>query len=160
MILPACVKHSVTRLFADDTVVYRRISSEPDAKLLQEDLDALQTWEDTCGWWNSIRRNAKWLEWRTSVILFSATYKIHGETLDTVPSAKYLGIHVDSKLNFNAHVDSVVKKANSIRAFLGRNFHHSSHKIKEATYLTYVRPIVEYAASCLGPTYPAQYKEN
>ena len=80
-----------------------------------------------------------------------ASYCIHGVTLVKVPSAKYLGLHVDSKLNFNTHVDITTKKANSTRAFLGWNFHHCSCKIKEATYKTYVCPILEYATVAWSP---------
>ena len=41
--------NSSTRLFADDCILYRQISSENDQKLLQEDLDRLATWEKTWG---------------------------------------------------------------------------------------------------------------
>ena len=80
-----------------------------------------------------------------------ATYNIHGMTLEEVPSAKYLGLHVDKKLSFNTHVDITCKKANSTRALLQRNFSHCSRKIKEATCKTYVRPIAEYAAVAWDP---------
>ena len=40
--LPDCVHHSTTRLFADDSVVYKHISSLNDTTSLQKDLDALQ----------------------------------------------------------------------------------------------------------------------
>ena len=36
---------STTRLFADDSLLYRRIKSPEDAQILQEDLDKLQEWE-------------------------------------------------------------------------------------------------------------------
>ena len=36
---------STTRLFADDSLLYRRIRSSEDDRLLQEDLDKLQVWE-------------------------------------------------------------------------------------------------------------------
>ena len=78
-------------------------------------------------------------------------YTIHGHQLEQVNSAKYLGVHIDQKLNFNAHVDATVKKANSVCAFLRRNFRHCNQKIKEATYVTYTRPIVEYAATAWDP---------
>ncbi len=42
-----------------------------------------------------------------------AQYSINGHTLETVKSAKYLGLTIDSKLNFNDHVNSICKKANS-----------------------------------------------
>ena len=57
-------------------------------------------------------------------------YSIHNHILDEVTSAKYLGVHIDSKVNFNAHVDATVKKANSTQAFLNRNFRHCTQKIK------------------------------
>ena len=79
------------------------------------------------------------------------SYTIHGHQLELVDSAKYLGVHLDSKLNFNTHVDAVVKKANGIRAFLNRNIGHCGKKIKEASYKTYVRPIVEYSAAAWDP---------
>ena len=41
--------NSRTRLFADDCILYRQISSENDQQLLQEDLDRLATWKKTWG---------------------------------------------------------------------------------------------------------------
>ena len=40
--LPDCISSSTTRLFADDSVVYREVSSHDDAANLQRDLDTLQ----------------------------------------------------------------------------------------------------------------------
>ena len=45
--LPECAIHSKIRLFADDCTVYRRIHNQKDAKLLQEDIIAIQTWTST-----------------------------------------------------------------------------------------------------------------
>ena len=78
-------------------------------------------------------------------------YNIHGHDLELVSSAKYLGINIDQKLNFNSHVDTTVKKANSVTGFLRRNFKHCRRRIKQATYFTYVRPVVEYAATAWEP---------
>ena len=50
-------------------------------------------------------------------------YQIHDHILEQVHCAKYLGIYIDSKLAFNIHVDAIVKKANSTRAFHVRNIH-------------------------------------
>ena len=48
-------------------------------------------------------------------------------------------------------MDVVVKKANGIRAFLNRNIGHCRKNIKETSYKTYVRPIVEYSAAAWDP---------
>jgi len=42
---PDCVRSSTVGLFADDTILYGRITSPSDAAKLQCDLDALQAWE-------------------------------------------------------------------------------------------------------------------
>ena len=42
--LPRCVS-STAQLFADDTFLYRQIIYEENAKVLQEDLNALEEWE-------------------------------------------------------------------------------------------------------------------
>ncbi len=148
--LPDCVKGSSTILFADDCVLYKRITSLTDAASLQDDFDALQTWEKT--WMMQFHPSkcqvVRITHKRKPVI---TSYHIHGQVLEEVSSAKYLGLNVDSKLNFNAHVDITAKKANATRAFLGRNISQCSRSIKEATYKTYVRPIVEYASAVWDP---------
>ena len=43
--LPEYIKHSKIRLFADETVIYRPITSKLDCLKLQEDLEAAARWE-------------------------------------------------------------------------------------------------------------------
>ena len=148
--LPDSVKHSTIRLFADDCMLYRRIRSVQDCTNLQEDLDRLQEWEIK---WRMEFHPSKCQTLRVTnkrkQIL--GLYNIHGHDLKLVSSAKYLGINIDQKLNFNSHVDTTVKKANSVTGFLRRNFKQCRRRIKQATYFTYVRPVVEYAATAWEP---------
>jgi len=74
-----------------------------------------------------------------------ASYTIHGQTLESVESAKYLCVTIDSKLNFSNHIDSVAKKANGTRAFLNHNLRSCSQRVRDSTYKMYIRPMVEYA---------------
>ena len=148
--LPSCIKHSTTRLFADDCVLYRWITSRRDRSKLQQDLDALLIWEQ------------RWLmEFNPSkcqVISFTnkqspipPTYSIREHVLEVVDSGNYLDVHLDSKLSFNTHIDAVTKKANSVKAFLSRNLSRGTRNIKAASFKTYIRPIVEYASVCWDP---------
>ena len=149
--LPACVSSSTTRLFADDSILYREITSSADSEKLQKDLDALQDWE------------AKWLMCfnasKCQVLqvtkkrgIFPAAYTIHGQVLEVVKSAKYLGVHLDNQLNFNTHVDAISRKAHGTKAFLSRNLSHCSQQVlKETAYDTYVRPTVEFASAAWDP---------
>ena len=148
--LPECVSSATTRLFADDSVVYHQISSSDDSASLQKDLDALQDWEDK---W-LMRFNAskcQVLQITNKRKPLPATYTIHGQVLEVVDSAKYLGVHLDTRLTFNTHVDAITRKANGTRAFLSRNLSHCSQKVKEAAYTMFIRPSVEFASSTWDP---------
>ena len=78
-------------------------------------------------------------------------YQIHDHILEQVNCAKYLGIYIDSKLAINTHVDAIVKKANSTRAFLARNIPRCCRKVKQMVYTTYIRPTVEYTSPVWDP---------
>ena len=47
--LPDAVTNSSVVGFADDTKIFRRVDSITDAMLLQEDLNNLQSWSNSCG---------------------------------------------------------------------------------------------------------------
>ena len=91
----------------------------------------------------------------TGVLL---TVNKSGSSKNTLPfmatistDAKYLGVITDSKLSFNKHIDITCKKANNTLSFLRRNLYHCHRKVKVDAYQTYVRPILEYAATVWAP---------
>ena len=88
---------SETRLFADDGLLYRHIKGPDDVQKLQQDLDSLQIWEDK---WQmkfhpekcqviSICTNKRFQQ--------QTSYMLHGHILETVDSAKYLGVSISEK---------------------------------------------------------------
>ena len=48
-------------------------------------------------------------------------YKIHNYPLESETSAKYLGVVIDNRLNFNEHIDEICTKADRARQFPQRN---------------------------------------
>ena len=148
--LPNCVQNSVCRLFADDCILFQRIRSCHDSNKLQADLDQLKKWESI---WlmESHTSNCQVISITNKVKPIIGKYQIHDHILEQVNCAKYIGIHVDSKLAFNTHVDAIVKKANSTHAFLARNIHRCCRKVKQMAYTTYIRSTVEYASPVLDP---------
>ena len=56
------------------------------------------------------------------------TYTIHGHVLETVKSAKYLGVNIQSQLNWNTHVTKISSKANSMISFLQKNISEKALK--------------------------------
>ena len=75
-----------------------------------------------------------------------AKYNLHCTTLETVTSAKYLGVHISSKLIWNKHTDITTKKASQTLNFVRRNFSSCPTHICEQCYKTLVRPELEYAS--------------
>ena len=80
---------STRRLFADGSLLYRRIKSPDGAQILQEDLDKLQEWERD--WQMSFNAN------KSEVIRITlkrnpikTTYTIHGHNLTVNKTGKYL----------------------------------------------------------------------
>jgi hypothetical protein len=78
-------------------------------------------------------------------------YTIHGYELEIVKQAKYLGVTIDHKLSDTPHGNDIFKKAATSRQFLQRNLRGCSQEVRETSYHTFVRPILEYASSVWDP---------
>ena len=95
--MPEGIQSSV-KLFLDDSLLYRKISSNRDCEELQQDLDRLQEWGKK---WQ-IAFNAE----KCEVLSISNkkhtiqhNYFIHGQKLATKPDSKYLGVTISSNLS-------------------------------------------------------------
>ena len=98
--LPLSTPNSTTRLFADDSLIYRPIRTLKDSRLLQQDLYALEQWEQT--WQMSFRPDkCKLLRFTRSNSPIIFDYYLHNQHLSPVTSHKYLGGHISSNLKFN-----------------------------------------------------------
>jgi len=63
-------------------------------------------------------------------------YLLHNHTLESVSSAKYLGITLQSDLKWTQHTNNIVANANKSLGFLKRNRKTSNTNIKsQHTYL-------------------------
>ena len=144
---------STTRLFADDSLLYRKIRSPADTKALQEDLDRLQKWElDWMMSFNPSKCEVIRVTKKRNPI--TANYNIHGQDLNFVKDGKYLGVQISESLSWNAHIASTAKKASNSLAFLRRNLTSCPPDVKAQSYKTLVRPILEYASTVWDPTPP------
>ena len=71
--------------------------------------------------------------------------------LETVESAKYLGITISKDLRWHNHICAVAKKCNSTLHFISRNLHDCSRNSRSLAYTTLVRPKLEYCATVWDP---------
>ena len=76
---------------------------------------------------------------------------LHNNTLESVSSAKYLGITLQSDLKWNIHIDNIASNANKLLGFLKRNLKVSNTNIKSKAWQALVRPKLEYSCSVWDP---------
>ena len=80
-----------------------------------------------------------------------AQYILHGQVLEAVSSARYLGVNIFSNLIWNTHEDRITANANMSLWYIKRNIKTKSPQIREMAYQSLVRPQLEYASAVWDP---------
>ena len=138
------------RLFADDCLIYRDISSLDDQVILQRDLVALQGWAERWGMrFNPSKCNILHIHRGDRHLPY--LYDFCGCVLQVVSSAKYLGVTISDNLEWHDQVSKVAKKANTSLHFISRNLKHCPRKARETAYCTITRSSLEYCYSIWDP---------
>ena len=142
---------STTRLFADDCLIYREITSREDAQELQNDIHKLHNWSRQWQMNFNIKKcnimtitNA-----RKNVIKYK--YFMNGEPMERTDKIDYLGVKITNKLTWDVHINGICGSAKRVLGFLRRTLHHTSKDIRLKAYQTMVRPKVEYASAIWDP---------
>ena len=78
--------------------------------------------------------NVRYLEESINKHIIHTQYNIHGRVLNTVDKTKYLGVTIQSNLNWMPHINNIAKKANNVGAFLQRNLANCPRPVKEQAY--------------------------
>ena len=74
------------------------------------------------------------------------------EILQEISDAKYLGIQIDNKLDWNKHdISTVAARGQSKLAFLNRNLKGCPKKLRDTAYISLIRPALEYSCSVWHP---------
>lgn len=147
--LPSSVNSKV-RLFADDCVIYRTISSETDRQSLQSDLVSLTSW---CTAWQMTLNPSK-----TKLMCFTkkasripTSYLLNNTSVELTTSYKYLGVNIQSDLSWHHHINVTLASANRSLGFLKRNLKHTPSHLRKLAYITLIRPKIEYASAIWDP---------
>ena len=143
---------SQVRLFADDTALYLTIKSEDDGSALQNDLDILSKWETR---WDMEFNPSKCqvVHVTGSKIPIKKDYVLHGQVLESVSCAKYLGVDISSTLSWNSHINRIVSSATRTLNVVRRNIKTKIPKVRETAYNSLVRPQLEYASAVWDPNH-------
>ncbi len=144
--------NSEAYLFADDTKVYRQITSDADTAELQQDLDSLQNWSDT---WLLKFHPDKCVVMSVGNSDKQAEYTMGSKDgkckLKHSDCEKDIGVHVDTKLNFQKHISTSVNKANRIMGLIRRTYTYLDEHNFLMLFKALVRPHLEYANAVWHP---------
>lgn len=138
------------RLFADDCVVYRKISSHTDHITLQKDLDRITNW---CSSWHMTLNTdiCKLLTFSRKHTNSTFHYSLSNNFVNEASMYKYLGIHLTSDLTWSIHIEKVTSKASRTRGYQKRNLRDAPSATRKLVYLSFLRPQLEFASPIWSP---------
>ena len=93
------------------TAAYKVVTCPDDQTQLQQDLNQLVEWEKR---WDMAFHPGKCTSLPVTGIWkpLEHQYELHGCILETVSSAKYLGVIISRDMNWSEHINNVCTKAN------------------------------------------------
>ena len=134
-----------TYLFADDADLIH-FKKKSLTSCLDKELKNVPSWLNI----NKLARNIP----KTQMLQFNHTTNVQfmGESFANDESAKYLGIHIDTKLSFHSHIKHVVKKFSKQLSVIARLRHYVPRWTFLKYYQTYNQPIITYGLLVYGCT--------
>jgi hypothetical protein len=82
-----------------------------------------------------------------------------GSCLKRSEAEKDLGVFIDENLNFDTHINHIVKKANRVLGITKRTFDYMNAETFGYIYKSLIRPNLEYASSVWSP-HSVKHKKN
>ena len=141
---------STIRLFTDDSVIYRHIDNQNDQHLLHEDLKRFFDWAKKWDMeFNTKKCTHLCVTLKRSPLQY--TFTINEQPIPQKKSCRYLGVTIAHDINWNTHSEQLRAKAAKSLGLVRRTLGACSREVKEAAYMTLVRPQLEYAACAWNP---------
>ena len=85
-------------------------------------------------------------------------YHIRGTTIPVVDSARDLGVIVDPKLKFHAHIQSISSKASGLSCNILRSTSCRSREFMITLYIAHIRPLLEFSSCVWNSGYVGDLK--
>ena len=146
------IRYSTARHFADDTcLLIKNKSQKKIKKYLNKDLKSLNEWLKA----NKISLNAS----KTEILIFrhhnkplnyELKIKLDGKRLYPSQYVKYLGILIDSKLNWSYHIKALVPKLARANGMLAKIRHFVSKESLRNIYFAIFSSLMNYGAHVWG----------
>ena len=132
---------STAKIFADDTKLFRTITSDQDFNTLQEDLNKLSEWARK---WNMQFNYDKCKVLHLGKGNQRHSYKMDNLDLDPTSEEKDLGVLIDDQLKFSSHVSKAVKKASRMLGLIKTVIKYKDQTTIPMLFKSLVRPHLEY----------------
>ena len=134
------------RLFADDTSLFI-IVENPDttAELINLDLEKIMTWAKT--WlvsFNPKKTESLLISRRLNKALHPPLF-MENQVISEIESHKHLGVFLSNDCSWHKHIDYIKEKAWGRINVMRRLKFSLDRKVLETIYLTFIRPVLEYA---------------
>jgi len=140
------------KLYADDLKLYSEISVVDDCCVLQDVIDKVKLWSDEWQLSMSVRKCAAICVGHFTNNLAAYKYTLGHNSLPLKDHVADLGVIVDPTMKYSIHIDQLVAKAKSRIGLLFRCFVTRDMNVLRQAFITYIRPLVEYASSVWSPT--------
>ena len=138
-------------LFADDTKIFREVTSRNDALSLQSDIDKLKSWSEVWGMEFNLDKCHVLTLGKFDNIMYTHRYQLGGKEIEHVFMEKDLGVTIDSGLTFDDHISNKVNVANGMVGLVRRTFSYLDTRSFKKLFCAFVRPHLEYAQSVWAP---------
>ena len=158
--MPKALQHNSTvKMFADDSILYKRMDTDHRAEDFQKDLDNLYQWSNS---WQLRFHREKCKVLSLGNRPSEDIPKLHlysqqpDGSLEEIPlqetsSEKDIGVFIDNKLTFKDQITSKTNKVNTIMGIIRRNFDHLDKTTFMLLYRCLVRPHLEVSNSAWFP---------
>ncbi len=135
--------------FADDIQLFLLYRHVQERSVLQKSLGYVSNWSND--WQLRIQPS------KCAAITFGncsehASYSIEEHVISRVDSVTNLGVIIDKNLSFREHVEMATRKAHRSLAVLFKCFLTNDKCALLRGYVSYVRPVLEYACTVWNPT--------
>ncbi len=134
--------------FADDITLFLQFRFSYERSVLQNNLLNVVGWTSD---WQLRVQPAKSTVMTIGKCGEPAVYSIGDDVLPCASSIVNLGVTIDANLSFKQHVSTIVCKAHCSLALIFRAFLTSNRSALLHAYMSYVRPILEYACTVWSP---------
>ena len=151
--LPEVVQSLGCLLFADDSKLFKRVSSITDCLLLQRDIESLIQW--CSDWKNSLNLDKcyfiKFSNKRKEV--FDFIYTMFDSPISRVKEIKDLGVTFTSSFSFDKHINIITAKSFRFPGFLKRTMKpFKDPAVLFSLYNSYIRSRLEYCSLIWSPS--------